>query len=83
MPTHFALRRGISPKELREWRERQKWSQADAALWYGVAARSWRRYEAGERKIPKPLERLLLGRGRRGETGKGRSHRNRRPRDSK
>ena len=33
---------------LREWRLRQRWTQADAARWYGCSIRTWRRYETGE-----------------------------------
>ncbi len=37
------------------FRDFNGWTQAEAAAWYGCAARTWRRYELGERPIPLPL----------------------------
>jgi hypothetical protein len=41
--------------ELIAFRDLNGWTQEKAASWYGCAARTWRRYELGERPIPKPL----------------------------
>lgn len=37
------------------WRKGKGWTQEQAAGWYGVSARTWRRYECAEVRIPKPL----------------------------
>ena len=42
--------------ELRRWRtEVRNWTVEEAAGWWGVDERTWRRYESGERAVPKPL----------------------------
>lgn len=47
---------------LRRWRtsglhgeRKEPMRQEDAAAWYGVDVRTWRRYELGETRIPTPL----------------------------
>lgn len=51
---HPALR-----ERLKEWRERRGWTQQRAGEWWGLpaknAARTWRRWESGDRRIPMPL----------------------------
>lgn len=49
----------MTATELRQWRERQQWSQTQAADWYGVSVRQWRRYEHGVSRVPRPLERRI------------------------
>jgi hypothetical protein len=45
---------------VRRWREAKGWTQRQAAAWYGVTERHWRRYEAhGFRWNPR-LRRALL-----------------------
>jgi transcriptional regulator with XRE-family HTH domain len=41
----------IDPIRLRALRRRRRLSQAEAARRWGCCARSWRRYEAGERLL--------------------------------
>lgn len=41
------------------WRERRGWTQAQAARWYGVSVRTWRRWERDEIRVPaRVLKRL-------------------------
>lgn len=44
-----------SGDHVREWRERRHWTQAEAARWYGVSDRTWRRWETGETRVPAPV----------------------------
>lgn len=44
---------------LRRFRARRNWSQQRAADWYGCDVRTWRRYELGERAVPKPVLRAI------------------------
>jgi transcriptional regulator with XRE-family HTH domain len=37
----------VTPEFLRRWRALRGFTQKQAADWYGVSERSWRRYEAG------------------------------------
>lgn len=47
----------MTPRDLQKWREKHELTQQQAGVWAGSsvrhAARSWRRYELGERKIPR------------------------------
>ena len=56
----------LSDKEARQrlilWREQRGYSQQDAASWYGVTERTWRRWEAGEVRVPKHVRRRILHR---------------------
>lgn len=45
----------IAARYVRRWRDEQEWTQEQAAEWWGVDVRTWRRYELGERAVPKPL----------------------------
>lgn len=49
----------MTPRHLRRWREQRGLTQQEAGEWYGLppahAARTWRRWELGERPIPGPL----------------------------
>lgn len=58
----------MTPARLRAWRRsrpgqhrarngelRSGWTQKRAAGWYGCSPRQWRRYEAGDANIPRPL----------------------------
>ena len=47
----------MTPAGVRAWRGRKKWTQKYAAKMVGVAPRSWRRWENGERDAP-----IMLGR---------------------
>lgn len=42
----------ITPSQLRDWRYRHGLSSDHAAETFGLAGRTWRRWENGERKIP-------------------------------
>lgn len=43
------------PARLKAWRLHRQWTQGQAALWYGVTERTWRRYERGVTHVPRPL----------------------------
>lgn len=46
----------LDGKELQLWRLQKGWTQQQAAEWYGVNVRTWRRYELqGDRPIPRRL----------------------------
>jgi predicted transcriptional regulator len=49
----------MTAKQLKKWRQRRKWSQAQAAAWWGVTRRTWQRYEQedgdGRIEVPEPL----------------------------
>ncbi len=47
--------------ELRRWRERNHFTQAEAAKWAGVHVRTWIRWETGTSGIPKMLTLALAG----------------------
>lgn len=51
-----------SQRIVREFREAMTWTQREAAEWYGVAERTWRRWEHGERQAPTPLLKRIEGR---------------------
>lgn len=50
----------MTPASLRSWRRRRRLSQREAAAAFGLSARQWLRYEAGQQPIPKTLE-LAVG----------------------
>lgn len=55
----------ISGKTLREWRrahteDNVPITQAEAAAWYGVHERTWRRYETGEVPVPYFLQKVIF-----------------------
>lgn len=47
----------MKPQDLIRWRTRKmRWTQAQAALWWGVSRRTWQRYEDGSTtELPRPL----------------------------
>lgn len=45
---------------VRLWRTARKWTQLQAAGWYGVSDRQWRKWEAGHASIPEPLLKRML-----------------------
>lgn len=49
----------LSPEALRAWRIERGWTQERAAEWYGIAPRTWRRWEQGDSPIPLHVERRL------------------------
>lgn len=49
----------MTPKQLKAIRAKMGKTQAEAAAGIGVDARTWRRWELGERKIPTPVEHLV------------------------
>lgn len=49
----------MTPKQMRAIREKMDLSQAEFAEKIGVNARTWRRWELGERPIPAPVEHLV------------------------
>lgn len=53
----------MTREQVRAWRQRQRWTQEEAGLWCGLspksAARSWRRWESGERTVPPWLVLLI------------------------
>ena len=44
---------------LKNWRVAVTATQSEAAAWYGVSERTWRRYERGESRVPTPLIRRI------------------------
>lgn len=40
---------------VRRFRKLMQMTQAEAAEWWGCTVRAWQRYEAGDRRVPKPL----------------------------
>lgn len=57
---------GMSANELYRWRMDKRvasggtgWYQKDAAAWYGVSERQWRRWENGEVPIPTTVVKRL------------------------
>ena len=48
-----------TPEALREWRDRMRLSQAEAATRLGISQRAWQMWEAGERTPPPYLFRAL------------------------
>lgn len=49
----------MTPNRIRSWRTRLDLTQADAASLIGVSSAGWRKWEAGVREMPTPIERLL------------------------
>jgi DNA-binding transcriptional regulator YiaG len=49
----------MTPTQILRWRTRLGMTQADAASLIGVSGAGWRKWEAGTREIPTPVERLL------------------------
>lgn len=56
----------MSANELYDWRMTKRvavagtaWYQKDAAAWYGVSERQWRRWENGEVPIPTTVVRRI------------------------
>lgn len=53
------MKRTMTPADLAAWRKKEGLTQQEAGEWYGLskksAARSWARYERGQRRIPQPL----------------------------
>jgi len=49
----------VTPDELERLRTRLGLTQAQAAYRIGVHERTWRKWAAGERKIPSPVAKLL------------------------
>lgn len=49
----------MTPNRIRSWRLRLGLTQADAAALIGVSPAGWRKWEAADRGIPPPVERLL------------------------
>lgn len=47
------------PPLLLTFRERRGFTQRQAARWYGVTERSWRRWENGEVRTPRPVVRRV------------------------
>ncbi len=45
----------MTAAELRAWRKTHGMTQKQAAKWVGVSERTWIRFEAGERDVPKWL----------------------------
>lgn len=47
-------------ERVQEFRTRRGWTQTEAAAWYGVAVRTWRRWERGEGlHVPTPVLKRL------------------------
>ena len=57
----------VAARYIRRWRDEQGWTQAEAAAWWGCDERTWRRYELGERTVPKPLLKAMSRRPLKGE----------------
>lgn len=50
----------VSANEVLRFRASRGWTQAQAAKWWGVSVRSWRRWETGASPIPTPLAARIL-----------------------
>lgn len=48
-----------SAEHVKAFRDARDWTQAEAASWYGVSVRTWRRYERNETRVPAPLLKRL------------------------
>lgn len=50
----------MSPQAIYNWRTRHGLTQAEAGALVGVSTAAWRKWEADDRVMPIPVERLLV-----------------------